>query len=110
MSALRISRPGYPTELVVLEPAVGRITHTRGAVYGGTIVVGGKPSKAITTVSDARKAQMAAYRSQAKVRCPKILRQIGEQCGRSAGHRDSCRSVEVMAADARRRRSQPVAA
>lgn len=57
MSALRISRPGLPVAFLDQGLAVGRISHTRGAVYGGVIVVAerlpGEPS-------EVRREQLAA--------------------------------------------------
>lgn len=46
VSALRFSRPGIVgTILVDLGPAVGRTTHTRGAIYGGVMVAAAPQSR-----------------------------------------------------------------
>jgi hypothetical protein len=82
MSALRVSRPGHPTQLLDLGPAVGRITHTRGAVGGGVYVVGESErardlrlqreamarqrGALLEATTPARRAQMAAYRESRK--------------------------------------------
>lgn len=80
MSALRVSRPGHPTQLVDIGPAVGRITHTRGSVGGGVYVVGESDrtralrlqrehvarqrGALLEATTPARRAQMAAYREK----------------------------------------------
>jgi hypothetical protein len=57
---IRLARPGEPTRLVDLGPAVGRITHarygTRGSI-GGVIVV---PERAPDGPSEVRREQLAA--------------------------------------------------
>lgn len=119
MSALRVSRPGQPTELIDLGPAVGRTLHTRGAITGGMLVVaqGIKRVPTEAEVAAARARGRRYYenhreevriaqnerREQMKPRCGRWMPIIRESCGRRPGHKDSCRSAVVMADEARRR-------
>ena len=102
MAALRISRPGEPVQLVDLGPAVGRIIHSRGPVYGSVAVaVGGPPQ--VTNHNPAK--QTAATERWSKVPvCGHLMPKLGETCVRKAGHsKDDHRSARNMA-DIRRRR------
>jgi hypothetical protein len=50
MSVIRIVRQGHPVDpslFVDLGPCVGRRTFTRGAVYGGALVVGGPRGRTV---------------------------------------------------------------
>ena len=85
MSALRISRPGEPVQLVDLGPAVGRIIHSRGPVYG-TVAIGIGPTPAISTTSPARRAQMKEYRQAMVEACGYVMPKLGEKCARRKGH------------------------
>jgi len=119
VSALRLSRPGEPTQLVDLGPAVGRIIHSRGPVYG-SVAVAVAPPRNHMTADEAERARAKdreyyarhkaevrerqnARREANKPRCAKWMPILKVTCGRRPGHRDSCRSRQVMDDEARRR-------
>lgn len=111
--------------LVDLGPAAGRRMFTRGMVYGGVMVVG-QPRK--RTVDQERAAQVieaqksagrryyAAHREEvrakqkaareaARPRCRKWMILSREECGRRAGHADTCATAAAVQRDLERRRS-----
>jgi hypothetical protein len=104
VSALRISRPGEPVRLVDLGPAVGRIIHSRGPVYGSVAVaIGGPPAIHNVTRSPAKQAAATSRWSAVPV-CGHLMPKLGEKCVRKVGHsKDDHRSARNMA-DIRRRR------
>ena len=70
MSALRLSRPGQPTELRILDDgAVGRITHTRSALHGA-LVTATPPQKRGdgSDIPEHRRAQVAAAQARYRER------------------------------------------
>lgn len=113
MSALRLSRPGFPTELIILdEGAVGRVTHTRyglkGTYIGGALVTEHpKPARILPSVTPERLAQMAEYRARVRESCakPLVVRAKGRHCARAKGHGGECASQEALTAKALRQRT-----
>lgn len=62
MSALRLSRPGYPTQLIDLGPAVGRRHMTHYGIaggYGNPVVVGGSLVKGVSELDHQRRVAKA---------------------------------------------------
>ena len=121
MSALRISRPGEPVQLIDLGPAVGRIIHSRGPVYG-SVAVAASPPKSHMTAEEAEKTRAAgrayyerhreevrrkqnARRDANRPHCNQWMPVIKQTCWRRPGHRDSCRSRDVMEDESKRRSS-----
>ena len=102
MSALRIARPGEPVQLVDLGPAVGRIIHSRGPVYGSVAISVG-PAPSVRMESPGKQA--AATERWAKVPvCGHLMPKLGATCARNVGHsKDDHRSTRNMQ-DIRRRR------
>lgn len=96
MSYLRIAQPGQATRYVDLGPSA--VIRARGRV-GGELVT---PQKAkplpVPATSEARRVQMAAYKSQRRDgRCGRVMR-TREVCARMAGHGNQCRTREQLAA------------
>lgn len=100
MSALRVSRPGIAgTTLVDLGPSVGRITHTRGPVYG-TIAVSGSPLPKPTIPQAGNRVGLRDI----PARCGHLMPKNNETCARRAGHtKDDHRSARNLEAIRRRR-------
>ena len=102
MAALRISRPGEPTQLLDLGPAVGRIIHSRGPVYG-TVAVGIGPAMSPRLPSPSKAAGATERWAKVPV-CGHLMPKLGETCARKVGHsKDDHRSTRNMQ-DIRRRR------
>jgi hypothetical protein len=73
MSAVRISRPGHPTELrIVDDGAVGRITFSRTGIYGlsGALETAAPPQKRSdgSDIPEHRRAQIAAAHARYRER------------------------------------------
>lgn len=106
MSAIRISRPGYPTVFIDLGPSEAKTNRV-----GGSLVVGSNSAPVIMpSTTPSRRAQMAVYRAKraappVKPKCGRLMPMVKEYCGRGAGHRDSCRSPIVIAEERARRRT-----
>jgi hypothetical protein len=113
MSFLRIVRQGHPVDpslFVDLGPSVGRRTFTRGAVYGGTLVVGGPRGRTVDQQRAAeevtRNAEAArryyernraevlerqrARRAAAKPPCGKWIILARAECTRPVRHQGAC--------------------
>jgi len=97
VSALRISRPGEPVQLVDLGPAVGRIIHSRGPVYGSVAVSTVPVAKVRQTAEAVREYNRAYYqRTSSVVRCGKWMEVAGESCARRSGHKKEHQTRATM--------------
>jgi hypothetical protein len=106
VSVLRICRPGHPVDpslFVDLGPSVGRRTFTRGAVYGGTLVVGGPRGRTVDQQRAAeevsRNAEAARAPAGASSNCEAAVRQVDHPRPRGMHPPGpSSRGVRVIAA------------
>ena len=116
MSAIRISRPGYPVRLIDQGPAVGRTTHTRAAIAGGITLVpsGSAAHQGIPPMSagqtfvrwKAEPKPKSPRRPGTWERCGRSMR-TGDTCGRRKGHGvGECKSVEAVERDNARRKAR----
>ncbi len=124
MSALRVPGPDGRIRLIDQGPATGRITHTRGATFGGVLVTPIAAKAAITQAQreagnraardywernrDRKNSQQREKRAAEKagiVKCGKVMPMVKDVCGRRAGHAPTCRSSVVMAEEALKRRT-----
>lgn len=106
MSALRIAVPGEPIRHIDLGPAAGRIVHTRGAIYGGVMVVAHQPKPTEQQLEGKRAAERKWYAAKrAKVVCGYVMPITGEACARRKDHSpaDDHRSRRAMKVIADRR-------
>lgn len=116
MSALRVSVPGQPVRLIDLGPDAGRIRHTRGAVYGGVMVVAHQPKKPHVSTEQlerdreagrryyaTHREEVRARQNAARNRCGYLMPKLKETCGRRPGHRDDHKSLRGMQEVAERR-------
>ena len=101
MSALRIARPGHPVVLIDLGPGIAYVTG--GSIRGSGTLEPSTGPKVSAPISQARREQMAAYKVKNRAKCGRAIR--GATCARVPGHRDVCRTRDMMEAEAMRRRS-----
>jgi hypothetical protein len=128
VSVLRFSRPGIVgTTLVDLGPNVGRVQHTRGAITGGTIVVGGLRGRTVAQSEAAEKRangaavssnaaaarryyernkelileRQRAARAAERPPCRKWMIIARQECARSARHHGACSTRDSMERDRR---------
>lgn len=95
MALIRISRPGEPTRLIDIGSAYG---HIDGQNNGGSIVVGGPAAPPIMPTPQKDLDRNARNRTINRERKAVCLREMatGVPCGRTLGHKDSCRSRQWM--------------
>ena len=97
MSALRVPGPDGRVRLVVIDDgAVGRVTTGR-TVYGAFPSSQDAPQRPVAAQPVRRPKVPLAV-------CGRVMAFGAGQCGRTAGHRDKCRSRAWMDAKARRMR------
>jgi uncharacterized membrane protein len=86
MSALRIARPGYVTELIDQGPAVGRVSFTRGPVapIGGLLVVAPSEATRNRQVQRAFRLKGEAADRDASERAQEVLRIVHKHHGNRA--------------------------
>ena len=102
MSALRVSRPGKPVQFIDLGPAVGRIIHSRGPVYGSVAVAGSPLAK--PTIPGTGRTETRSGLREVPERCGYLMPKNGEHCARRVGHAtNDHRSERNMEAIRRRR-------
>ncbi len=105
MSALRLSRPGYPTQLVNQGPAFARVQGYNGSAIGtfsGTTLL---PRVKSNNEHQREQHRQAASRYRERQRCGEIMPLIQEPCYRTRGHKDCHRSRAVMETDNQMRRA-----
>jgi len=107
VSALRVSVPGVPTRLVILDDGARPV----GRRYiGGSLVAAAPPvPRQANAVSPARAEQLAAaherYRARHTVTCGLWMGKARAKCARTPDHRGPCRTPTYMRESALGRRS-----
>jgi len=95
MSALRVSRPGLPTRLVILDDGA----RPMGRRYiGGSLVTAAPPVRR-------RAVPPAAVHDRAKATCGLLMRNTQARCARMPEHKDACRTATWMQGQAMERRT-----
>lgn len=92
MSQIRICRPGHPVnpdDFIDLGPATGRVTHTRGSIYGGVLVTPLGQPKPTGKQLEAKRANERRWYAAKKDRetCGFVMPTYGEPCARRKDHR-----------------------
>ena len=99
MSALRVPGPDGRVRLVVIDDgAVGRVTTGR-TVYGAFPSSQDAPQRPVAPAQPVRRPKKVPLAV-----CGRVMARGAGQCGRTAGHRNACRSRAWMDAKARRMR------
>ena len=111
MSARKVHRDGQYIWEPCDDGAVGRVTHTRGALFGGSPIVTETARDRLNRQArewKARQREVPVYKAahrKPRPRCGRPMAYTGETCARRPGHGWDCRSAASLEAAAAKRRT-----